>query len=295
VIEHHHAEINGIRMHYCAAGDGEVVLFLHGFPEYWGIWKKLVADLSRDYRAVAPDQRGYDLTTRPREVESYHVDFLVEDIRALIDHLGQNSVHLVTQDWGALVGWSFMLRYPAYVKRFVTIGMTHPAIFNRLLATPGRQQEASRYMLAFRSAQGEDLIMADDFAFLKNAIYVDALREGYATQEDLEEHMAAWRQPGAITAGLNWYRAARIGPPDELGNPGGSNLLDGLAPESFKVRAPVLFLCPEKDPYLLPDGLEGIEELVPDITIERIPDGGHWATLQKPALVAARIREFLAR
>lgn len=294
-IDHRYAYVNDIRMHYAVAGNGTLVLFLHGFPEYWGVWKKMLVELSRDYLAVAPDQRGYNLSSRPEGVESYHIKHLVEDIRALVDHLGHKRFHLVTQDWGALVGWSFLLRYPSYVEKFVTINMTHPAIFDRLLRTHPEQQAASQYMLVFRSPQGEAMCMGDDFAFLKENLFKNLIENGRISQDAAEEHLAAMRQPGAITAGLNWYRASEVGPPDGQGSPGGSNLLDGLAPEALKVETPVLFLLGDKDPFLLPEGVDGLGEYVSDLTIKRIPGASHWVTLEEPALVLSHVREFLAR
>lgn len=293
-MQHHYADVNGIRMHYVTHGAGEPILFLHGFPEYWGAWKKQLNDLGRDHHVIAPDLRGYNLTSRPEKVEDYHVKHLVEDVRALVQHLGFKQIAVVCQDWGALLGWSFLLRHPDLVSRFVTINITHPALFDRELRENPRQQLAAQYMLLFTSPQAEAQVSGDDYAWAKQAVINDARAHGATlSDEDVKEWVDSWRQPGAITAALNYYRAAKMGPPNGEGHPGGSNLLEGLTPEQYRVQTPVLFIHGEQDTYLLADGQRGLKELVPHLTFKRFPDATHWVALEKPREVSQFIREFL--
>jgi pimeloyl-ACP methyl ester carboxylesterase len=295
-MQHHDADINGIRMHYVTHGAGEPILFLHGFPEYWGIWKKQLAELGKDYRVIAPDLRGYNRNPKPSGVEQYSIEYLVEDVRALAEHLGLKKFNLVSQDWGALLGWSFVLRHPEYVSRFVTINMTHPALLNRELRENPAQQQASQYMLLFRTPQAEAMVLANDCAWPRQALVEEAQKNGAAlSDEEVAEWVDTWKQPGAITSALNYYRAARLGPPDGQGTPGGSNLLDGLTPDRHVVHVPVLFIHGERDPHLLPDGLRGLEQLAPQLTVRRIPEGTHSVVLEKPELVSQFIREHLRR
>ncbi len=293
-MEHHYADINGIRMHYVTHGAGEPILFIHGFPEYWGAWKKLMLELGKDYFVIAPDMRGYNLTSKPKEVEAYHVKHLVEDLRALLEHLKISRSNIVSQDWGALVGWSFVIRHPELVSRFTTINITHPALFDRELRENPRQQLAAQYMHVFRSPQAETQISGDDFAWARQAVLNDARAHGAAlSEEDMAEWVASWKQPGGVTGGLNYYRAAKMGPPDSQGNPGGSNLLDGIKPEQYVVDKPVLFIHGEQDTYLLKDGQQGIEKYAPRITFQRLPDATHWVVLEKPREVSQFIRDFM--
>lgn len=293
-MEHHYADINGIRMHYVTHGAGDPILFIHGFPEFWGVWKKELMDLGKEYFVIAPDMRGFNLSSKPAEVSAYHINHLVGDIRGLIEHLGLKKLHIVCQDWGALVGWSFLLRHREYVDHFTTINITHPALFDRELRHNPRQQLASQYMTVFRSPQAEGQIMSDDFAWLKQAVIADARSHGaMLSDEDVAEWHAAWKQPGAITAQLNYYRAAVMGPPDDTGYAGGSNLMEGLSPEQHVVQTPVLLIHGEQDTYLLPDGHRGLNELVPHLTIKRLPDATHWAAMEKPREVSQFIRAFL--
>ena len=295
-MDHHYADINGIRMHYVTHGMGEPILFLHGFPEYWGVWKKQMNELGKDFMAIAPDLRGYNLTSKPVGVEAYHIKHLVEDLRCLLEHMGIKQTNVVSQDWGALVGWSFLLRNPDYVKRFVTINITHPALFERELRENPRQQLAAQYMLLFQTPQAEAQLMGDDFAWARQAVFNDARAHGaLLSEEDMQEWLQAWRQEGTMTCALNYYRAAKLSPPDpQTGNRGGGNLVEGLRPEQLQVNKPVLFIHGQQDTYLLPDGQRGLETLVPHFTKKTIPDATHWVTLERPKDVSQLIRNFLS-
>ncbi len=293
MTEHHFADINGIRLHYVTAGSGDPIVFLHGFPEYWGVWKQQIAAFAPTHRVVVPDMRGANQSGRPEGVEHYRIQALVGDVLGLLDHLGLERVTLVAQDWGALIGWSFVLRHPERVSKYVAIDITHPALFNRDLRENPAQQQASAYMLAFRGA-GEDMLLADGGAFIDQAVFGDARAHGaLISAEDEAQWRAIMMDRGHLTAGLNFYRAAELGPPDGQGGRGGSNLLDHLRPEQLRVAAPVLIIWGDLDPFLLPSGLEGIEQYVPNVRIEHIPDATHWVTLEKPARVNELIRAFL--
>jgi pimeloyl-ACP methyl ester carboxylesterase len=146
-------------------------------------------------------------------VESYRIEHLVGDVRALVDHLGLSKLTVVCQDWGALVGWSFALRHPELIRRFVTVNITHPALFNRDLRENPKQQEASQYMLSFRTPGFDQHITADDFAFARQAIFEDARKHGASlSAEDEDEWLQALKQPGAVDAGLKvcaWATSTR--------------------------------------------------------------------------------------
>lgn len=296
-MEHHYAEFNGIRMHYVTHGTGKPLVLLHGFPEYWGVWRGVMRELEREYQLIAPDLRGYHLTSRPEGVEHYRVEHLVGDVLGLVDHLGLARASFLVQDWGALVGWSFLFRHPERVERFITLTMTHPALFYRDLRTNPQQQKASQYMLLFRQpGAAEAALQANDFAVFRQSIFADARQHGAQLSEEEErEWVEVWRQPGALTASLNYYRAVEMGPPDGQGRMGGSNALSGLSPEQLHVRTPVLVLFADKDPVLLPSGLEGLEQYVSDLTVRHVPEATHWLSLEKPAVVAQHVREFLGR
>lgn len=295
MLEHRFADLADIRLHYVIDGpeDGEPIVFLHGFPEYWGVWKRLLAAFAPTHRVIAPDLRGANHSGRPTSVASYGIEHLVGDVRGLLDHLGISRATVVAQDWGALVGWSLLLRHRERVVRYVTINITHPALLDREMRENPAQQQASAYMLAFR-AQGEALLMAESGAFADQAIFADARAHGAEISADDEaEWKALLADMGHLTAGLNYYRAAELGPPDGRGSPGGSNLLAGLRAEDLRVDVPVLAICGDLDPFLLPTGLESLATLAPQSRIVHIPDATHWVSLERPDRVAELVREFM--
>jgi pimeloyl-ACP methyl ester carboxylesterase len=287
-MDHRYADVNGIRLHYVTAGHGPLILFLHGFPEFWYAWKDQLAAFGRDHRAVAPDMRGYNLSSKPAEVAAYAVKHLVADVRGLADHLEAKTFVLVGHDWGGVVAWAFALRHPERLEKLVIVNAPHPEVFARELRENPAQQTASRYMLLFRSPEAEQLLAADDHRRLLAMFR----REGVPfTDEDRAQYLAAWSQPGALSGGLNYYRAAGVGPPTLEGAPARS--FSG-APSSRTVTVPTLVIWGERDTALLTGNLDGLETFVPNLTIKRVPDGSHWVVHQQPELVNRLIRDFLA-
>ncbi|MEO8450876.1 MAG: alpha/beta hydrolase [Gemmatimonadota bacterium] len=289
VISHHYAKVNGVTLHYAEAGRGEPIIFLHGFPEFWYAWKDQLAEFGRDHRAIAPDMRGYNLSDRPAAVEQYTIPILIEDIRQLAESLGVKKFTLVAHDWGGALAWVFALRYPEYVKKLVIINAPHPFVFRRELANNPAQQKASQYMLFFRSAQAESGLSANNYQGLVNGVLGSGLKSGAFTEADKAEYIKAWSQPGALTGGLNYYRAARVGPPTPDA-PVPAALLPG--PET-QITVPTLVIWGEKDEALLTGNLEGLDAYVTHLTVKRIPEGSHWVVHEQGPLVNRLIREFV--
>jgi len=292
-----YVSVNGIRLHCVTAGKGTLILFLHGFPEFWYEWKNQLTEFGKDHLVVAPDLRGYNLSDKPDDVENYRVDVLVEDVRQLADHYrnGKKFI-LVAHDWGGAVAWAFAIAHPEYLRKLVMINAPHPAIFAKLLTSDPAQQKASQYMLLFRSSQAESVLSANEYAILTEVVLGEGLKTGAFTAEDKAEYLKAWSQPGALTGGLNYYRASRIGPPAppqiaaEIG-PSTANF--GSDPGQMTVRVPTLVIWGEKDTALTIRNLDGLGEYVPQLTIKRVPDASHWVVHEKPAEVNGYIREFI--
>ena len=295
MIDHERAEVNGIEMAYAVAGHGKgpPVVLLHGFPESSAVWRRVMEDLAKDHYVIAPDQRGYGATSRPEGVEAYGIEHLVADVEGLVRHLGFDRFHLVGQDWGAMVGWSYLFRHRERVIDFTTIDITHPALFSEELQTNPEQQKASEYMLLFQSPAAEGAFAADDFAWPRQAIFAAARALGAdLSDQEVEEWLSRWREPGALTAQFNWYRAARLGPPDGKGYLGGSNLLEGLDPAALHVATPVLAIRADLDQFLLPSNFNRLHYYCNSVWIRRIEGADHWVSLEKPAVVARYLRDF---
>jgi pimeloyl-ACP methyl ester carboxylesterase len=288
-----YTEINGLKIHYVRQGAGnKTILFLHGFPEFWYMWKGQLAEFGRDHTAIAMDMRGYNLSDKPAQVDDYAMPHLIADVRAMLDQFsaGKKSI-LVAHDWGGGVAWAFALAHPEYLEKLIIINCPHPAIFARELRTNPAQQKASQYMLMFRSPQAEDILSAGNFTNLSRAVFDSTTRADAYSEADREAYLAAWSQPGALTGGLNYYRAAQIGPPESGATVESIRTFTEAA--SWTVKIPTLVIWGEQDHALMIGNLEGMEQFIPDLQIRRIPNASHWVVHEEPQLVNQYMREFI--
>jgi len=303
-ISHEYADVNGVRLHYARAGRGPLVVFLHGFPEFWYEWKHQIAEFSRDHTVVAPDMRGYNLSSKPAELSEYAMPKLVEDVRALAAGLlktaGGEKFTLVAHDWGGAVAWVFAAQHPEMLDKLVIVNAPHPTVFGRLLSEDPAQQQASQYMLMFRGPQAEQTLSANSYATLTSMVLGAGLKDGTVTDADRQMYVEAWSQPGALTGGLNYYRASGIGPRQgavpSATAPAGDRSPEpppAAKPPALVVRVPTLVIWGERDTALLPSNLQGLDEVVPSLTIKRVPDGTHWVVREKAPEVNRLIREFI--
>ncbi len=287
-----YAEVNGIRLHYVSSVHGKLIMFVHGFPEFWFEWQKQLIEFGRDYQAVAPDMRGYNLSDKPSDIEKYHVKDLIEDLRALAEHLGHEKIIMVGHDWGGAVAWSVAIRHPELLEKLIIINSPHPAVFARELLNNPDQQKASQYMLMLRSAEAERVLSENNFARL-----TDVLVQFGSKWEMSEEHrlkyIEAWSQPGALTGSLNYYRASPIYPPTSNNDEEQISSILNLPKEMLAVKVPTLVIWGEQDRALLTGNLDGLEEYIEDLKVKRIPDGTHWVMHEQPELVNALIRDFI--
>jgi len=184
------------------------------------------------------------------------------------------------------------LAHPEYLEKLIVVNMTHPGIFQRELHNNPAQQKASEYMVWFQTLEAEQRLTSNNYAQLVETVVDPGLKQGYFTEEDRQAYLEAWSQPGALTGGLNYYRAARLGP----GSSEGKQLTGNYAADPFKlvIQVPTLVIWGEQDPYLLPGNLKGLEEFVPNLTLKRIPDGTHWVIHEHSELVNSYIRDFIA-
>lgn len=281
------ADVNGVRLHYVSQGSGPLILFLHGFPEFWYAWRHQLAEFGKDHRAVAVDMRGYNLSSKPGDVAAYSVPTVVEDIRQLADHLGARKLVLVGHDWGGAIAWAFALTHPDRLEKLVIINAPHPGVFGRELASNPEQQRASQYMTTFRTAQAEQLLSANNYGRLA-AIFTDLRQAGHWSSADSVEYIKAWSQPGALTGGLNYYRAMRWQEP-----PSTDANAARVAAAAMVVRVPTLVIWGERDVFLLTGNLDGLEAFVPQLVVRRIPEASHWVVHERPREVNEMIRGFI--
>ena len=200
-------ETNGIRLHLVMAGpkDAQPVLLLHGFPEFWYGWRKQIPALAEaGYRVIIPDQRGYNLSDKPRGAAAYDVDVLARDVIGLFDHFGIQKARLVGHDWGAVVAWTMALQHPDRLEKLAILNVPHPDVMTRFVLGNPAQRKKSWYMFFFQLPFAEWILSRNNFHNLARVLMG---RKGSFTPEDILEYKKAWSQPHALTGMLNWYRA----------------------------------------------------------------------------------------
>ena len=291
-IRSNYAEVNGIRLHYVSVGQGKLIMFVHGFPEYWGEWESHLVDFGKDHEAVAPDMRGYNLSSKPAGPEHYQIMDLIEDLRALAEYLGHKKFILVGHDWGGAVAWSFAIRHPECLEKLIIVNAPHPAVFARELLNNPNQQKASQYMLTLRSPEAEQILSDNSYTWLTNAL-VKWGSKWEMTEEIRQRYVKAWSQPGALTGALNYYRASPLYPPTSNKDKERIKNIMDLPRETFDVNVATLVIWGELDQALLVGNLDGLEDYVDELVVKRIPDGTHWVIHEKPELVSSLIREFV--
>lgn len=277
---------DGVNLHAAAAGDcGPLLLFLHGFPECWLAWERQLAAFSRSYRAVALDLRGYNLSDKPSQTSAYALPRIVDDIRRVIDHLTPSGrAILVGHDWGGLAGWTLARESPELLSKLVIINAPHPVLFYRELKQKWAQRIASSYAGFFQlPGVAEATLRAFDFAALRKMVYGTSSKPRAFTPALRHAYRQAWNQPGALTAGLNYYRNPRA--------------LQSLLkqPPGWLIHVPTLVLWGERDPALLTGNLDGLDHLVPDLAVKRHPTATHWIVHEEPQWVNESLREFIER
>ncbi|MGE5562295.1 MAG: alpha/beta fold hydrolase [Bacillota bacterium] len=273
------------------APDAPPVILLHGFPESHRTWRELAPRLSGDFRLVMPDQRGFAGSDRPQEVGAYKSDLLVDDLFALADSLGLERFALVGHDWGGAIAWTAALRNDARLTRLAIINAPHPVIFQKSLIESEDQRSASQYINAFRAPGFEAFVEAKGYDWFFEKTFSGQADLAKIPQAEKQQYIAEWSQPGAFSAMLNWYRAAKvIVPPPGVTVP----LPDFLLRAFPKVKVPTLVIWAMKDTALLPLQLDGLEALVDDLRVERVADAGHFVPWEAPDEVAAALRPFLA-
>jgi pimeloyl-ACP methyl ester carboxylesterase len=270
----------GVALNVAEAGpeNGTPVILLHGFPEFWFGWRYQIGALAAaGYRVIAPDQRGYNLSDKPAGIANYDVDRLADDVVALAAHYSHEPVNLVGHDWGAVAAWWTATRHPANLRKLAVLNCPHPAVWRDAMDNDPVQRRASWYVRAFQIPWlPEALLRAGNF---RSAL--DALRQSKASlsDEEAEQYREAWRQRGALSAMINWYRAIL------------RHRFEPLVAGS--IRVPVQIVWGKQDPYALPALAEASKALCADVRLTYLPEATHWVAHDEPERVNAILLDFL--
>ena len=260
-----YARVNGLNMHYVTAGEGPVVVLLHGFPDTHAIWRRQIPALAAaGFRVIAPDLRGYGKTDMPDEVGAYAIEFLADDVVQLMDALGIEKATVVGHDWGALIGWHLAMHAPQRVSRYAALSVGHL----KAIAKAGLGQKLRFwYMGVFVTpVLAEGLLKAGNWAVLRRMI---------RSREQQQLWIDALSPPGRLTAALNYYRA---------------NLKASGSRRWKPVDVPVLGVWSEHDPALGERQMQDTrDQCRAGFEYARIDGVGHWLQLSG----AERLNELL--
>jgi pimeloyl-ACP methyl ester carboxylesterase len=286
-----YAELDaGIRLHYASVGGpgARPILFLHGFPEYWAAWEDLLPHFAEGWHAVAPDLRGFNLSSQPTDVAAYRVREVVGDLESLCRYFGWGKVTVVAHDWGGAAAWQWATAYPQRIERLIELNSPHPIPFARALASDPVQQSASAYMNWLRAPGSETALAKHDYRAM-DSFFLEMQRPGHAwyTAERAARYREVWAR--GLAGGLNYYRASPLFPPTPDAQGAAGLTLDA---ENFRLQVPTLVLWGEADHALPVRLLDGLGELVDDLTIECLPDATHWLAHEEPQRIAAAIHAF---
>jgi pimeloyl-ACP methyl ester carboxylesterase len=280
----------GVTLDVAVAGDpaNPAIILLHGFPESHRTWRHQIPELAKDHFVIAPDQRGFARSSKPADVSDYSPDKMVGDLIALADHFGIATFTLVGHDWGGAIAWMAALARPDRIARLIIVNAPHPFVFQRSLFDDMAQREASQYITAFRNPALERHIESIglpaffDGSFLRHTDFEKVAGEKVA-------YLDEWSQPGAMTAMLNWYRASRIVVPGMDETPERPAFLSAPFPP---VTQPTLVIWGMDDKALLPSQLDGLDALVPDLTLVKVA-AGHFVPWEAPEAVTEAMRDWL--
>jgi pimeloyl-ACP methyl ester carboxylesterase len=288
----------GVTLNVATAGpsDAPPVILLHGFPESHRTWRAVAPLLEDRFRLVMPDQRGFGGSDAPPEIDAYRIDRIVADLFALADALGIAEFALVGHDWGGAAAWAAAIKAPevagrSRISRLAIINAPHPVVFQKSLIEDADQRAASQYITAFRTPGFEAAVEAMGFPAFFDKSFARHVDLASIPPEERAQYIAEWSQPGTLTGMLNWYRASQlIVPPPGVTVP----IPDWLLGAFPRIHVPVRVIWGMDDRALLPMQLEGLDRLIDQVEIVRLPGVGHFAPWQAPAQVAQALAPFLA-
>ncbi len=275
-----------IKLHVVARGayDAPPLLFIHGFPEFWYAWNAQLEHFARDYRCYAIDLRGFNLSSQPIDVASYKANLLLDDLRAVIAHIGGHVHAVIAHDWGGALAWSLAAQSPELMEKFVAINAPHTMLFANALAHDPAQIAASQYMNWLRNEGSEGALAKDDFKLLISFA-------GLTSIEHITRYRECWSR--GLTGGVNYYRASPLRPDTEEAIGTAAKIASTLEPEQFRVSVPTQIIWGTGDTALLPVLIDGIEAHVPNVRIDRIEGASHWMQRDYGAQVNSCLRDFL--
>ncbi|MEM7184405.1 MAG: alpha/beta hydrolase [Spirochaetota bacterium] len=284
LFEHEYVETNGINLHIVRKGKGPLILFVHGFPEFWYCYRYQLIDFSQNFTAVAIDNRGYNQSDKPTNKADYKLEELVKDLRGVIKHLGYDSCILVAHDWGGIIAWQFAYDYPEMLDNLIILNCPHPIKYIQNLTSP-EQMLKSWYVLFFQlPAVPEWLISQQNYYLLEQIFLLMTKDKSIFPKPELEYYKQMVSQGNTLTSMINYYRNI----PDLLFNFQNSNM-------NGKLKVPVLIIWGEEDLALSKALTYNMDEYLTNFRVKYIPNCSHWVQQEQPDLVNQYIRDFITK
>lgn len=282
-LEYHYHQTNGISLHAVEAGpaDGPLVILLHGFPEFWYGWRYQIEALAKaGYRVLAPDQRGYNLSDKPKGISAYNLDALAGDILGLIDAMGREKACLVGHDWGGAAAWWAAIKYPQRSEKLVILNAPHPKVMRWNMLHNRAQRHKSWYFLLFQIPFLPEWRMRKDNWRIGVQALRGSSRKGIFSDADISRYRKAWSQPDAANGMLNWYRAALRRRPKRV--------------PSQRVTVPTLLIWGTQDRFLGRELAQPSIDLCEEGKLVFIEEASHWVQHEEPQQVNELLLEFFA-
>lgn len=280
-LAHKHVLTNGIRLHVVEAGkpDGPLVIFLHGFPEFWYSWRFQIDFFAEaGYCVVVPDQRGYNLSDKPKWIKSYNLDELAKDVAGLIDAYQREKAYLIAHDWGGVVAWWMALIFPDRIQQLAVMNAPHPKVMRHYLKTNPAQRRRSRYVFMFQFPWLPEWRMRkNNWDYAARALQRTS-RRGAFSDADIALYRQAWSQPGALTGMINWYRAGLRYRPKR--------------PPGQRVHAPTLLIWGAKDRFLGREMAQDSIDMCENGRLEFVDEATHWVQHEEPERVNGLVKDF---
>lgn len=282
-LQHKFTEVNGIRMHYVEQGKGDLVILLHGWPEFWFSWRKQIPELAKRFHVVAPDLRGFNETDKPTSVSQYKLEIVTKDIVDLIEKTGHEKATVIAHDWGGAVGYELGMNYPEKLNKLIIMNSPHPSVMKKNLMKNPKQRRKSWYMFFFQLPLLPELFIGFDLrTMFKKSFRGWAYNKENFPNEVIEEYVKAYSKKGAMRGGINWYRAAfrswkednkKIKPP---------------------VSVPTLIIWGENDKALGKELTYDLDKyFFAPFEVKYIEKCSHWVQNEYPELVNKYILEFI--
>lgn len=283
-LRHEFVKVNGIRMHYVTMGNGSLVVLLHGFPEFWYSWRHQIVALSKQFKVVAPDMRGYGETEKPVKVDAYRIEKIVKDIVELVHGLGYEKATIAGHDWGGIIAWSIAMMEPDVVEKLIIMNAPHPGVYSKHISKNVKQMLRSWYVFFFQIKGIPELMLSNNnYKILQSSLLNSSVRKECFTEKDIETYICSWKS-GGVSGGINYYRA----------NLSLRYWLNSNAVSFPKIKVPVLHIWAEGDKFLGKELTKNTQEFIDaSYQLHLIPNCGHWVQQEASDEVNGAMIKFL--